>query len=180
MRLLLEAIWFLLPAGVANMAPVFARSLLPELEMPVDLGFRLHGERLFGSHKTVRGILSGCFLATVVFLIQLEMFRDYAFIREISLFNYEEHTWALGLLFGAGAMFGDLAKSFVKRRIGIAPGRPWFPFDQIDWMIGTLIVTVPLVHLSLETAVILLLAACGLSALMKWVGYMLRLNERPI
>jgi hypothetical protein len=32
----------------------------------------------------------------------------------------------------------DSVKSFVKRRVGIAPGAPWIPFDQLDFVIGAL------------------------------------------
>lgn len=41
---------------------------------------------------------------------------------------------------GLAAMLGDAAKSFVKRRIGIAPGRPWVPADQLDFILAGLVV----------------------------------------
>jgi hypothetical protein len=34
----LEAIWFLLPAGAANTAPVFAQKLFPTWDAPADSG----------------------------------------------------------------------------------------------------------------------------------------------
>jgi CDP-2,3-bis-(O-geranylgeranyl)-sn-glycerol synthase len=52
----------------------------------------------------------------------------------------EPGRWlSLGFLLGLGAMAGDAAKSFFKRRLGIAPGHPWIPFDQIDFQIGALL-----------------------------------------
>jgi len=55
-----------------------------------------------------------------------------------SLIGYE-HPLPLGLLCGSAAMAGDSAKSFVKRRLGIAPGRPWVPADQLDYVVAGLL-----------------------------------------
>jgi TolB-like protein len=46
--------------------------------------------------------------------------------------------WVLGQQAGVGAMAGDSAKSFVKRRLRIPPGRPWLPFDQVDFVMSSL------------------------------------------
>ncbi|HEX5285728.1 MAG TPA: CDP-archaeol synthase, partial [Polaromonas sp.] len=34
---------------------------------------------------------------------------------------------------------GDSLKSFFKRRLGIAPGQRWIPFDQLDFILGGLV-----------------------------------------
>ena len=47
----------------------------------------------------------------------------------------------LGLLMGSGALIGDAVKSFFKRRLGIAPGAKFIPFDQTDFAIGALAFT---------------------------------------
>jgi CDP-2,3-bis-(O-geranylgeranyl)-sn-glycerol synthase len=36
-------------------------------------------------------------------------------------------------------MSGDALKSLVKRRVGIAPGAPWIPWDQLDFALGALV-----------------------------------------
>ncbi|MBI3028400.1 MAG: CDP-archaeol synthase [Candidatus Rokubacteria bacterium] len=41
---------------------------------------------------------------------------------------------------GGGALAGDLGKSFFKRRLDIASGKPLFPFDQLDFVVGALAV----------------------------------------
>jgi len=48
---------------------------------------------------------------------------------------------------GAGALVGDLIKSFFKRKLKIDEGNAWFPFDQIDWIIGAYVFSFPLFNL---------------------------------
>ena len=40
---------------------------------------------------------------------------------------------------GFGAITGDLIKSFFKRRLDFKPGARFFPWDQLDFVIGALI-----------------------------------------
>ena len=42
-------------------------------------------------------------------------------------------------MLGFGALVGDAVKSFLKRRVSIKPGKPFFPWDQIDYTIGSLL-----------------------------------------
>ncbi len=78
-----------------------------------------------------------------------------------SLVPYSE--WPLlGPAFGIGAMGGDSAKSFVKRRMGIAPGAPWIPIDQLDFVAGALLIIWPRASITWSDAgVILVLSFFG-------------------
>lgn len=75
----------------------------------------------------------------------------------------ESGRWlSLGLLLGLGAVSGDAVKSFFKRRLGIAPGRPWVPFDQLDFQVGALLLAGHRARLSgTDIALILLLGFAG-------------------
>jgi CDP-2,3-bis-(O-geranylgeranyl)-sn-glycerol synthase len=74
-------------------------------------------------------------------------FVQHAVGREAGIVDYD--AWVdLGLRFGLGAMAGDSAKSFVKRQLGIAPGSPWVPFDQLDFVLGALVLVRPRAALS--------------------------------
>jgi CDP-2,3-bis-(O-geranylgeranyl)-sn-glycerol synthase len=44
-----------------------------------------------------------------------------------------------GAILGIMALAGDAAKSYVKRRVGREGGTPWFPFDQLDFVISGLL-----------------------------------------
>jgi CDP-2,3-bis-(O-geranylgeranyl)-sn-glycerol synthase len=86
--------------------------------------------------------------------------------------------WAtLGLRFGVGAMAGDVAKSFVKRRTGIAPGDPWIPWDQIDFVLGALALVWGAAALSwVDLVTILLLSVAG-HVLVNHLGYWLGIRD---
>jgi CDP-2,3-bis-(O-geranylgeranyl)-sn-glycerol synthase len=79
----------------------------------------------------------------------------------------------LGLLFGLGAMGGDSVKSFIKRRIGIPPGRPWVPFDQLDFVLGALALIWHRVSLTTTDIVIVLLLSGIGDVLVNHVSYFL-------
>jgi CDP-2,3-bis-(O-geranylgeranyl)-sn-glycerol synthase len=59
-------------------------------------------------------------------------------------------------------MAGDAVKSFLKRRAGIRPGRPWIPFDQIDFVVGELVLVWTVADLAWwDVPLILLFSASG-------------------
>lgn len=171
-----KCIYLMLPAFFANMAPVFFRRV-PFLDFPVDFGVRWRGRELFGSHKTFRGFFFGILLAVVIVGIQ-EWLASFAYFRGIGLVAYSEHSFVLlGFLLGFGALFGDLVKSFVKRRAGIASGRSWFPWDQLDFVVGAL-VFLSFVHMpSWRVFLFLLVAGPLLHVAVKHVGYYLGISR---
>ena len=144
---LLELAYFMAPAWCANMAPPFAK-YWRAWNRP------LH-ERWLGAHKTVVGCAAG--VAAALLATAAQHVNDAPF----SLVDYSVYV-PLGLAFGVGAMGGDAAKSFFKRRLGIAPGARWVPLDQIDFAIGALVTTRPWIGFGLaDVAVILAMTFAG-------------------
>lgn len=143
-QLLLETVWFYLPAIAANMVPVIVHhaNLWPALYKPLDGNRSWHGVRLLGNHKTVRGLVSGVTAALIIGYLQ-HIMRRYAFFENLSLVKTNSLAFALWLSFllGFGALFGDSLKSFFKRRRGKDPGHAWIPFDQIDFVLGATLLT---------------------------------------
>jgi len=146
----LSLVYFMLPAYVANMAPVFSR--FSPWNAPLDFNLKLGRKRLFGSHKTVVGTLFGLIAAVVISFIQFKFFG----------LVHSDGWLLLGLLLGGGALFGDIVKSLIKRRLNMPPGKPWIPFDEIDFSIGALI-AVSFVYFPgwLESFVIIIISALG-------------------
>lgn len=108
---------------VANVAPWAAGRLLgSRFNAPLDFGVRLRdGSRLFGGHKTWRGLLAAvlaCALAA----------------------QWLGPGVALGLAFGALSMAADTASSFIKRRLKTAPGHELPALDQLPEALLPLIV----------------------------------------
>lgn len=176
----LSVIWFLLPAAAANMAPVFAGQLFPQWDTPVDLGRRFGSFRLFGSHKTYRGILAGIVAGWIVFVIQKGFALESEFLYHLGLFDYPETSSLFGAALGAGAVLGDLLKSFFKRRLGLAPGEPWIPYDQIDWVVGAVVVSYFVFSPDLLVIIASLSLGLILQASGKIIGFYLKVNSTPI
>jgi len=66
---ILGVAWLIALFGVANMAPViFCR--IPILGAPVDFGRAFRGKRIFGDHKTWRGIILAVIWGFAFFLLQ--------------------------------------------------------------------------------------------------------------
>lgn len=141
-----QTLWFFLPALIANMAPVFATKYnwVPTLNVPLDARITWHNKRLLGDHKTLRGLIVALIFGSITGYIQYQALQAQWVTADL-LKAYTAPSAPEAFLFGAlsgfGAMLGDAAKSFVKRRRNIPPGKKWIPWDQGDIVIGTLLVT---------------------------------------
>ncbi len=100
--------------ALANGAPVVAKQILGDrFSYPLDLNRKfVDGKPLFGSSKTIRGVLIA--IAATAALAPLLGLR-----------------FEIGLLAGATAMAGDLFSSFVKRRLNLPPSSRATGLDQI-------------------------------------------------
>jgi len=176
--LLIRSFWLILPAGFANMAPVLTYKL-HFLAYPADFGKKIKGKLIFGSHKTLGGIIGAIISGGLVFFIQRWLY-DFSFFRSISILNYTKVFSGLGVFFGLGTIFGDLIKSFLKRRLGIPPGQSWFPFDQLDWIIGALIFICLVISLSKEIIIVSIILGFLLHILFKFFGFLLKINKTYI
>lgn len=137
-----QALWLFLPGYVANMAPVFAMRLFPRWNARIDKGRTWRdGRPLLGPGKTWRGVVAACLAGILVAALQSRV-RVAGF--DVNDFGATEPGGAavpvlLGLALGFGAVAGDAIKSFFKRRTGRSGGAPWFPFDQLDFVVGGLL-----------------------------------------
>lgn len=96
-----------------------------------------------GANKTWASYYAGPMGAMLAILIQRQFDGVNA---AVGLFDYRSRrAWLVGLALGLGAVIGDHTKSFLKRRIGIPPGGPWWPYDQLDFVAGSLVAVLPIV-----------------------------------
>ena len=181
---LLLVLWFFLPAGLANVTPILVAPLpgLRAWDAPLDGGHTFRGVRILGTHKTWRGLLLGTLVAVFTLWWQQYAVAHYQWAHSIAEpLNYAAFpTVLMGVLFGVGALGGDALKSFFKRQFGIAPGRSWFPFDQLDHIIGAVLLTLPFVRLSLRQYVLLVLAWLMIHLISSYVGYVTHFKEQPL
>lgn len=181
---ILFALWFFLPAGAANVTPILVSRMpgLRQYNAPMDFGLMFRGKRILGEHKTWRGLLSGIVAGTLVLFIQQLLLRHFSwFVSFDGEVNYANlPVLIVGPLFAIGALGGDALKSFFKRQLNIAPGKSWFPFDQIDYIIGGALATSPFVRLSLSHYAWILLVWLIIHILSTVCGFLLHLKDQPI
>src|SRR5258708_20774506 len=146
------SLWFFAPAGFANLAAFVAGKIdfLKKFNYPVDCYSKFRSKRILGDHKTVRGFLAAVITGILICTIEVFLYSSFLHIRSIiPLDYYTIDPVILGTLLGFGALFGDAAKSFFKRQANVPPGRSWFPFDQIDYIIGGVVFSFFYIRLSL-------------------------------
>ena len=148
MSLILQSLYFFLPAYVANMAPVLFRWLPGEI--PID-------EKRCGQNKTWRGLVVATLIGGLIFYLQKLAYQSGT--RSLALINYDAFPITLGFGMGAGAILGDLVKSYYKRKAGLQPGSRWIPWDQLDFVIGGLLGAFIFYVPSVQVAVILLIVS---------------------
>lgn len=168
-NIILQSFYFMLPAYFANMAPVVAKNLFRKLALPIDFNIKLGKYTIFGKNKTYRGFVAGVLAAISVAYIQFFLYSNNILL-DFPIVDYS--NWLLiGFLLGFGAIFGDLAKSFVKRRLGFEPGMPFMPFDQLDFVFGALIFVYPIARLSMENMVIILFISFILHMIINHIAF---------
>jgi len=177
------AFWFFIPAGLANGAPVLA-AVLPKLRdynAPIDAGKSFRGKRIFGEHKTWRGLAAGIVAATIGTTLQWALAQNTAINTYFAPLDYAHVPFLLlGVLFGIGVIAGDAIESFFKRQIGIKPGHSWFPFDQIDYILGGALAVAPIMHLTLLQYVWVLALWLIIHIVVTYLGYLGHLKDKPI
>jgi len=130
-------------AGVAQ-TTWFAWPGSRRFAIPLDGGFEWRGRRLLGDNKTIRGFVVMIPAAAIALPVVALAFEHVAAasIWPLSPGGYA----ALGAWCATGFMVGELPNSFVKRRLGVAPGAAasgpgvaWqLAFDRLDSGLGLL------------------------------------------
>lgn len=160
-HLVFEALKFIFPAYCANAIPVLAGGGLA-----IDFGKKLlDGKPLFGKNKTFRGFFAGLAVGTAAGFV------------ESKVFNYPN---MFGLLLSLGALFGDLGGAFLKRRLDIPPGGLLPVIDQVDFILGAILFSLPLsIAWNWELLVTILVITPPIHLLTNFVAFKLRLKSNP-
>lgn len=151
-----ETVYIFLPAYIANATPVIFGG-----GKPLDGGRTWRDDRpLFGNHKTVRGTIVGIAAGTAVGLVQFEPLH--------------------GLLLAVGAISGDIAVSFVKRRLKLRPGAPFPIADQLGFIIVALaLASVMPSPPTWKRAIAILLATIPIHIITNFFAWLLKLKKEP-
>jgi CDP-2,3-bis-(O-geranylgeranyl)-sn-glycerol synthase len=156
----IEAIKFIFPAYCANAAPVLAGG-----GAAMDFGKKfIDGERIFGKNKTFRGFFFGLAVGIIVGLAEFFMFG---------------YPLAFIFLSPLGALLGDLTGAFTKRRLKIAPGGLLPVIDQIDFVVGAILFSLPVSFINWQVAIATLLITPPIHLFTNFLAYKLKLKKNP-
>lgn len=146
----------------ANGTPILLDDLMGRRwAWPLDGALRFpDGRRLVGSSDTVRGLVGAVALTTMVAM----------------LLGLPAQT---GALVGFFAMVGDVLSSFVKRRLGLAPGDKAVVLDQVPESLFPLLVVMDDHGLGWLDVALLVLTFTLLSLLVSRILFRLKLRKRP-
>ena len=158
--LIIDALIFIFPAYCANAAPVLGGG-----GKPMDFGKNFSdGRRVFGTNKTFRGFFFGLAIGAAVGVMDCLAFG---------------FPWLFALLTPLGALLGDLTGAFLKRRLNIAPGGLLPVVDQIDFVVGALVFSLPLMIVSWQLALAVLLITPPIHLFTNFLAYKLKLKKNP-
>ena len=178
------ALFFFAPAGIANMWPILAAKTpgLAKLSYPMDFNKTLNGKRIFGDHKTIRGFVAGFFGALAMLAIQVNWYESSAWIRaDVAYMDYTAiNIWLWAFVFDLGVLGGDALKSFFKRQFDRPPGAAWFPFDQLDYVVGGILTSLLVIRLEPFDYFMIALVWFALHPLATGIGYLLKLKDSPL
>lgn len=163
---LLITFFYVAPLYIANSSPVIVHG-----HIPLDFNKKLFNEPIFGKGKTILGTIAGITAGTGVGTI---IFILFPFVQNI-LPNYI----LLSFLLSLGAILGDLTKSFFKRRFHIKSGEKWELADQLDFVLGGIILSIFVRIPEVWLVVLLLVATFFIHKSFNYIAFKLKLKSVP-
>jgi hypothetical protein len=197
------ALGVLLAQAYTTLAPVIVAAVLNmvwvtlpwarSLNRPIDAGAALaDGRRVLGDHKTWKGLLGLVVLGALAGAVWGQVIHGSS-LEQYNLF-YARHDNSVGFNLFTGALQGlvyavfELPNSFLKRRVGISPGRrhggAWtvlfVVLDQIDSVAGCALLVA--VFAPVGWAFVLVTIALGgiTHLVLNLFLYALRLRKHPL
>jgi CDP-2,3-bis-(O-geranylgeranyl)-sn-glycerol synthase len=153
------AVNFILPTYAANSAPaIFGGGKALDLDKVF-----VDGGRVFGSHKTVRGLTSGLVAGTMIALLEGIFIHPNLFI--------------FGIMASIGALTGDLFGAFLKRRLSLPPGYALPLLDQLDFVFGGLGLVSLFYEIRVDATFLILLVTPSVHLLANMIAYIFKTKD---
>ena len=156
--LITSALLFIGPAYFANAGPlVFGRGAA------LDGGRTFaDGQPIFGPHKTIRGVIAGLVAGTLVGLAESSV---------------DSRLLFAGFMIALGAVLGDLMGAFVKRRIKVEPGKPFLLLDQLDFILGSILLGYPFFQVGLVSILLVIVVTPPIHLATNYCAYRLGIKK---
>jgi CDP-2,3-bis-(O-geranylgeranyl)-sn-glycerol synthase len=157
---------YALPLYIANATPVLIHG-----KKPLDFNKTFRNKRILGDGKsivgTIAGIIGGFFSGIIFSIIFPEIL--------IIIPNY----YLLSFLLGLGAMAGDITESFFKRQLNMKRGQELFLADQLDFVLGGLLLSSIVRFPEWQIIAIFLLITIFLHRITNFIAFKLKLKKVP-
>ena len=152
------ALLFIGPSYVANAAP-----LLFGGGRTLDGGRTLaDGQPIFGAHKTIRGVFAGIVAGTIIGVAEAAL---------------DSRLLVAGFMIAIGAVSGDLLGAFIKRRLRVEPGRAFPILDQLDFILGGLLVGYYFFPVNLESVILVIVVTPPIHLATNYGAYVLGIKK---
>ncbi len=170
-----NAWWILLPAYIANLFPPLARGV-----WPIDRGKNfIDGRRILGDGKTFEGFGLGVFVGTLFGALEAYLYPQLNAIAQSYGAELSYMNLTIGFMIALGALVGDLAGSFIKRRRGMKRGADAPLLDQLNFVVGAVVFSYFLTKITLTMMIIMFIMTPILHRLFNILGHKLKLKREP-
>ena len=174
---LVEAFWIVIPAYAANGLAPFAKFTS---RTPIDKGKTWRdGRPIFGAGKTWEGSIIGVVMA--VFIASFMGLAFYFLPWDLSPIPLDIAPMGpvLGFMLGLGAITGDIAKSFFKRRIGFQRGRSFPVVDQLDFILGAFLFASVVAPVKISWVILLAIVTPLFHLSANYMAYLAGVKKEP-
>ncbi|MEK6973576.1 MAG: CDP-2,3-bis-(O-geranylgeranyl)-sn-glycerol synthase [archaeon] len=159
---------FVIPLYIANSSAVVFHG-----KTPIDFHKKLmDGYPILGEGKTVKGAFFGILFGTLSAVLL------YYLLPQTTLLLTNNYLYA-GFVLAFGAILGDMCGAFIKRRFGLERGKPVLFLDQLDFVAGGIILTMPFIQLSFIEILIIVIATPLIHKLANMFAYNAKLKKHP-
>ena len=168
MDFLIKIFFYIAPLYIAN-----AGAMILGGKTAIDFGTKfLDNNELFGKGKTWKGTIFGTIAGTIIALALATAFpvQTKSFFLDYLL---------LGFLLSLGAVLGDIAGSFLKRRFSIARGKPVLLLDQLDFVAGGMLLGALVFVPRLEEIVFIVILTLVVHKLSNYLAFKLKIKKVP-
>ena len=168
--LLIQSLWFIIPAYAANGFPPLMRG-----KHPIDQKRSFRSKRILGDGKTWEGTLGGIIAGMAIGSLQIAFQSDLKFLG----LNLPPMTLPLVIALCIGTMAGDILGSFIKRRLNIKRGDSAPLMDQEGFLVLAILFAMPFYNLNAIIVVTLLIITPPIHWLANIGGFYLKFKKTP-
>ncbi|RBQ24440.1 hypothetical protein ALNOE001_00820 [Candidatus Methanobinarius endosymbioticus] len=157
----LSAVYFIMPAYIANISGLAFGGTTP-----IDFGKKFADcRRIIGDGVTWKGLVFGTITGTLIGAIEGVLIWD------------PVYGLVVGFLLSFGALLGDAAGSFIKRRLGIGKGKPAPILDQLDFIAGALLLALLYTTIAIEVIIIIAVLTFIIHIISNIIAYLIGIKD---